>query len=261
MKIDDLYSSPLKQLHWLRIIIDEGHEFTSSSSNAVIVADRLVTAERRWIVSGTPAKERLFGVEIDLAALADAYEYRAEFAQDGFDDAASLTTGDGSLMSDASLTRLAVLDGQKPYNRDYEVKGAARNVGIMASNFLKVRPWAESNAEGKAEWVDHIYRHESFRDKTYSAFSSCLRRTLEALVVKVRPKQTGSLILLTSPKTQPDDVERDIVLPPLEHNVIYLEPSFYDKLTANLFILFLTANAVTSERTDVRHFPLFCRLF
>jgi hypothetical protein len=33
--------------------------------------------------------------------------------------------------------------------------------------------------------------------------------------------------------------------------VIYLEPCFYDKLTINLFILVLTANAVTSERTDV----------
>ena len=192
-----MYSSPLKQLHWLRIIIDEGHEFTSSSSNAVIVADRLVTAERRWIVSGTPAKERLFGVEIDLAALADAYEYRAELPQDIFDDTASLNTADGSLMSDASLTRLAVLDDQKPYNREYEVKGAARNVGIMASNFLKVRPWADSNAEEKADWAEHIYRHESFRDRTYSAFSSCLRRTLEALVVKVRQRQHIKPSILT----------------------------------------------------------------
>jgi hypothetical protein len=52
-------------------------------------------------------------------------------------------------------------------------------------------------------------------------------------------------------KTQPDDVERDIVLPPLTHKVVRLEPSFYDKLTANLFNLVLTGNAVTSERKDV----------
>jgi hypothetical protein len=41
------------------------------------------------------------------------------------------------------------------------------------------------------------------------------------------------------------------VLPKLDHKVIYLEPCFYDRLTINLFILFLTSNAVTSERTDV----------
>jgi hypothetical protein len=40
-------------------------------------------------------------------------------------------------------------------------------------------------------------------------------------------------------------------LPRLEHKVVYLEPCFYDRLTINLFILVLTANAVTSERTDV----------
>lgn len=228
LKIDDLYQSPLKQLHWLRIIIDEGHEFSSSSSNAVMAAGRLVTAERRWVVSGTPARDRLFGVEVDLAALADIDDL-------DFDDNTSLTTTDGSVASDASLVRRAALEKRRKYRKDEEVNGAAKSVGIMASNFLQVRPWAEFSTESKADWDDHIYRHESFRGKTWTAFSTCLRRSLETLVVK----------------TQPEDVERDIVLPPLEHKVKYLQPSFYDKLTANLFILFLTANAVTSERTDV----------
>lgn len=232
LKLDDLYQSPLKQLHWLRIIIDEGHEFSSSSSNAVMAAGRLVTAERRWVVSGTPARDRLFGVEVDLAALAEVDEMGSP---DSARDEDSASTLDGSLASDASFIRQAALEKRKEYRKEEEVNGAAKNLGIIASNFLQVRPWAEFSTEGKAEWEDHIYRHESFRGKTYSSFSSCLRRSLETLVVKTRP----------------DDVERDIVLPPLEHKVQYLEPSFYDKLTANLFILFLTANAVTSERTDV----------
>jgi hypothetical protein len=49
-------------------------------------------------------------------------------------------------------------------------------------------------------------------------------------------------------KTQPCDVE--VNLPPLSHKVVKLQPSFYDRLTANLFTLVLTANAITSERTD-----------
>jgi hypothetical protein len=47
-----VYESPLKKLHWLRIIIDEGHTFSSSSSNAVLVAKQ-IHAERRWVVSGS----------------------------------------------------------------------------------------------------------------------------------------------------------------------------------------------------------------
>jgi SNF2 family DNA or RNA helicase len=231
LKTNDIYSSPLKELHWLRIIIDEGHEFSSSSSNAVLVAEKLITAERRWIVSGTPAKDRLFGIEVDLAALAEAEGLPGEL----FDPSASPTNSDSSSNIEPSLVRQAALEKRKRYNRDEEITGAAKSIGIMASNFLKVRPWAEADDDRKVEWDDCIYRHESFRGRTYSAFSTCLRRTLETLVVK----------------TLPNDVEKDIVLPPLEHNVVYLEPSFYDKLTANLFILFLTTNAVTSERTDV----------
>lgn len=47
-----VYESPLRKLHWLRIIIDEGHSFSSSVSNAVLVAKQ-IHAERRWIVSGS----------------------------------------------------------------------------------------------------------------------------------------------------------------------------------------------------------------
>lgn len=47
-----VYESPLQKLHWLRIIIDEGHSFSSSFSNAVLVAKQ-IHVERRWVVSGS----------------------------------------------------------------------------------------------------------------------------------------------------------------------------------------------------------------
>jgi SNF2 family DNA or RNA helicase len=49
---DNVYESPLKKLHFLRILIDEGHHFSSSVSNAVLVAKQ-IQAERRWVVSGS----------------------------------------------------------------------------------------------------------------------------------------------------------------------------------------------------------------
>jgi hypothetical protein len=47
-----VYESPLRKLHWLRIIIDEGHSFSSAVSNAVMVAKQ-ISVERRWVVSGS----------------------------------------------------------------------------------------------------------------------------------------------------------------------------------------------------------------
>ncbi|EMC95387.1 hypothetical protein BAUCODRAFT_25426 [Baudoinia panamericana UAMH 10762] len=202
---DDLYDSPLKHLHFKRLIVDEGHYFSSTSGNAVAVANSIVTADHRWVVSGTPAKD-LLGVETENLWLTPG-------TQDG---------------------RSSLIEHRRNFHAHEDVGGAIKSLGSLASRFLRIRPWYADRFERKAEWDEYIYRHEDVRKRTYSGFSTSLRRTLEAIVIK----------------TQPEDVERDIELPPLSHEVVRLEPSFYDKLTANLFTLVLTANAVTSERTD-----------
>ncbi|KAK5120248.1 hypothetical protein LTR85_006454 [Meristemomyces frigidus] len=208
---DDLYDSPLKHLHFKRLIIDEGHFFSNNNSAAVAVANKLVKADHRWVVSGTPAKD-LLGVEVDMSTAENMWQ----------------TPG-------TKDCRDAALEQRRSFNYKEDTAGAVKSLGSLASSFLKIRPWCPPDAgERKADWDEYIYRHEDLRKRTYSGFSSCLRRTLEAMVVK----------------TQPEDVEKDIELPPLSHEVVRLEPSFYDKLTANLFTLVLSANAVTSERTD-----------
>ncbi|KAF2211524.1 hypothetical protein CERZMDRAFT_43371 [Cercospora zeae-maydis SCOH1-5] len=193
---DDLYASPLKELHFKRLIVDEGHFFSSGgTTSTILVANKLVRADHRWVVSGTPAKE-LLGVEIDAQ----------------------------SVGSD----RDAMLDLRRNFDAKLDRSGAIDSLSTLASNFLRVTPWTSTEAK------NHLYRHEDRRERTYSGFSLCLRRMLEATVVKTRP----------------EDYERDVELPPLHHKVVVLKPSFHDKLTANLFTLVLTANAVTSERTD-----------
>ncbi|CAO2651012.1 Nn.00g093090.m01.CDS01 [Neocucurbitaria sp. VM-36] len=203
-----VYESPLKKLHWLRIIIDEGHSFSSSVSNAVLVAKQ-IQAERRWVVSGTPAKN-LVGVEVDMSTL-------------------------GVDQNDPTSIRESTIEQRKLFSNGDENTKAAKALGSLASNFLMVRPWCDSGAEGKLDWDEYIYRHEHQYRKTYSGFSSCFLRTLEGLVVKTRP----------------EDVDKDIVLPPMRHRVVYLKPCWFDKMTANLFIQVLRANAITSERSDV----------
>jgi SNF2 family DNA or RNA helicase len=61
---DRVYESPLKKIHWLRIIIDEGHSFSSSVSNAVLVAKQ-IQAERRWVVSGSKSQRRVPHLHVD----------------------------------------------------------------------------------------------------------------------------------------------------------------------------------------------------
>ncbi|KAH0342609.1 hypothetical protein KCU81_g5564, partial [Aureobasidium melanogenum] len=206
---DDIYVSPLKSLHFLRIIIDEGHGMATENTRIATVASKLVEASHRWIVSGTPAKD-LIGVELDLV---------------------------GPVSHSESLRRETLLRQRKAYSVKDEKDGAVRSIGSMASNFLRIRPWCSAEDERGSDWANYFFRHEMLRprSRTFSGFSRCLRQTLESIVIR----------------TQSGDVERDIELPPLTHEIVRLEPSFYDKLTVNAFVFVLTANAVTSERTDV----------
>lgn len=206
------YTSPLKQLHWLRIIIDEGHGFSSGATNAAAVAEKLIKAERRWIVTGTPARD-LLGVEVDVPAMTSS-ESEEAFQK----------------YKEISLENRRIFDETQE-----RTSGAVKSIGALASKFLKAKPWSLAwYEEGGADWDDYIYKHADFRNRTYTSFSKCLRTTLQDIMIKTRP----------------EDVEEDIRLPPLRHQVVRLDASPSDKMTANLFVLLFTTNAVTSERRD-----------
>ena len=62
------HQSPLMEVHFLRIIMDEGHEFSSSGHRSTVYwALQKLCVDRKWIVSGTPASG-LLGVEVGTAA-------------------------------------------------------------------------------------------------------------------------------------------------------------------------------------------------
>ncbi|KAI4742196.1 hypothetical protein E4T50_07404 [Aureobasidium sp. EXF-12298] len=227
----DLYVSPLKSLHFLRIIVDEGHGMATENTRIATVAGKLVEASHRWIVSGTPAKD-LIGVEMDLVGPVSHSGTPAPS-----DDTNSQSGSGYSSNAAESLRHGTLLSQRKAYSAKDEKDGAVRSIGSMASHFLKIRPWCSAEDERGSDWINYFFRHEMFRPRTrtFSSFSRCLRQTLDSIVVR----------------TQPGDVERDIELPPLTHEIVRLEPSFYDKLTVNAFVFVLTANAVTSERTDI----------
>ena len=100
-------------------------------------------------------------------------------------------------------------------------------IGNIISRFLKVRPWSNKRDEEPASW-NHYMKPTNGRGRRVK--SHCLRSVLEDLVVKHRPEDVG------------------VELPPLTNRIVHLNPSFYDRLSINLFLMTLVANAVTSER-------------
>lgn len=201
------YQSPLMEVHFLRIIMDEGHEFSSSGhKNSAYWALQKLCVDRKWIVSGTPANG-LLGVEVGTAAFETSH------------DAAH----------DHRLTNFDLLEARRKESTLIQERKDLERLGIIVAGFLQVRPWANSKEHDTASWSKYIMPYSNGRRKVRS-----LKTLLDSLVVRHRI----------------EDIEADIQLPPLHNRVVYLQPSWNDKLSLNLFTLTLTVNAVTSERVE-----------
>ena len=154
------YRSPFRDLHFLRLIVDEGHSFVSSGSkgNAIHVLKRL-HVDRRWIVSGTPANG-LLGVEVGIAA----------------DE-----TLEGPPGIEFEKKQTALITRRKEIALAQERKDLER-LGQIVVDFLALKPWANLRAgEDPASWQRYIMPSKYGERKAKS-----LRGTLESLVVRHR---------------------------------------------------------------------------
>ncbi|KAJ5762421.1 uncharacterized protein N7511_005803 [Penicillium nucicola] len=198
--------SNLLGLHWLRVIVDEGHNVAGNGSNMVHMLKQL-HFERRWIISGTPSTG-LYGVEVSLA---------------------SQEANTSDTESPEEITAAVLKSRKKTGNAvDNELKDLDRMRRIVIE-FLDLKPWSNSRADDPADWTKYIkpLGADGQRRKSPS-----LRATLQSLVVR----------------HQLHEVNREITLPKLYNKVVYLEPTFHDKLSINLFLFGLAVNAITSER-------------
>ncbi|KAJ5202752.1 hypothetical protein N7449_004831 [Penicillium cf. viridicatum] len=191
--------APILDLHWLRVIVDEGHNLAGKTTEMVDFLRKL-KFERRWMISGTPLSE-MYGVELSIAS----QEVGTDDTESSPDDHA------GSIPQ----TR------RKGGNEDPDL----RKLGDMVHNFFKLSPWANN----PKEWA--CYTKTVGKDGI-SRKSPSLRATLQSLVIRHRY----------------ETVKKEITLPPLYNKVVYLEPTFYDRLYINMFLFTLAVNAITSER-------------
>lgn len=153
--------SPLTKVHWLRIIVDEGHNVAGHGqrTNMVHLLDQL-QVERRWIVSGTPSSG-LYGVEVSLAS-------RETYSSE----------------SDLSNATNTALRGRKKTGSalDNELKDMDKLRHIVVE-FLDLKPWSNSRADDPANWTKYMkpVGEDGKRRKAPS-----LRATLQSLVVRHR---------------------------------------------------------------------------
>lgn len=196
--------SPMTELHWLRVIVDEGHNVAGhgQKTNMVHMLNQL-HFERRWVISGTPS-DNLIGLEVSLAS----------------------QEANASDIESPEEVAAAVLQGRKKTGNagEREMKDLDR-LRRMVIEFLDLKPWSNC----PADWTKYI--KPKGEDGTRRK-SPAIRATLQGLVVR----------------HQDEAVSGEITLPKLYNKTVYLEPTFHDRLSINLFLFGLAVNAITSER-------------
>jgi SNF2-related domain len=134
----EAYHSPLRDLHFKRLITDEGHTMGNSnnsySSNSVIVVDFL-NVSAKWIVSGTPT-QGLYGES--MLAIGEENDV------DEFD------TNDTLDIDSEQKRKYPGIDPEQE-RKDLE------KLGNIATYYLKVRPWANTReGHDAAPWSHYV---------------------------------------------------------------------------------------------------------
>lgn len=128
------------------------------------------------------------------------------------------TSGLTTLFMEEDENNYVVREGFDPYQD-------LCKLGSLVTNFFQIEPWYST----PRLWSDTITK--PFKAGTIDSEYE-LSEFLKHLIVRHKM----------------EDVRKDIVLPKLHHKATFLKPSFFDRLSINLFTAVLATNAVTSQQ-------------
>ncbi|KAH8828285.1 P-loop containing nucleoside triphosphate hydrolase protein [Flagelloscypha sp. PMI_526] len=198
--------TPLLQVRWKRLVIDEGH--ISGTLNSVSTSfARQLSAQHRWIVTGTPTTNLL-----------------------------GLSFGVTPETSSSEVTTEADVDLAYPSTevscRVWESTDAAdlNKLGNMIASFIAVPQFASNPTLMKK----HVT--EPLMDK-------CGPRPWSIDVLK---KLMGSVMI----RHRIEDIEKDVTLPPMQHESVLLDLDPYALKSFNMLQVIIIVNAIDSERKD-----------
>ncbi|KAH7419761.1 hypothetical protein BKA64DRAFT_651563 [Cadophora sp. MPI-SDFR-AT-0126] len=238
--VKKVYHSPLKDLHFKRLIVDEGHTFGNSSSSSRTEASAVVDflqVSARWIVSGTPTKG-LYGAEVGIGSSQTT-------SREDTPSSSNTPSGSENISLRAVSTLLNIPKSERSsqtsskelsmYHK--QERKDIEKLGNIASSYLKARPWANRPEDNDYASWSHLIMQPRHGSKSRGNLD-CLRATLEGMIIR----------------HQQCDVELEVALPPLHQNLVFLEGSMQNKLSLNTFSMMIVGNAVTSERKDADYF-------
>ncbi|KAA1469224.1 hypothetical protein DENSPDRAFT_795695 [Dentipellis sp. KUC8613] len=213
--------SPLLQLRWKRLVVDEGHVHGNDKTRISMVA-QLLTVERRWLVSGTPTTNLLglsFGSNSELL---DENGWDLLYpSEEGLLQASNVDLGQDELLE---------VGGQVARVWTSRDRDNLQKLKKMIAYFLKVPQFANL----PSLFDTHVIQPLFGVNGPLPGAIQILEQVMQSVMIR----------------HQIADVEKDIVLPPLRHETILLDLHPLAAISYNALQGAIAINAVDSERVD-----------
>ncbi|KAJ3576884.1 hypothetical protein NP233_g125 [Leucocoprinus birnbaumii] len=217
--------SPLLQVRWKRLVIDEGH-VSASLSTHLTPFTKLLSVERRWIVTGTPTTN-LLGLSLGKNTISEFVSHtgREEYSYDDVREESNEIDEDSPSSSQETLSAPPTQRIWNKYDRE-----DLNKLDNMITHFVAVPHFIANPKLMSTHLRDPLMDKDGPRPGSIQV----LNQVMEMIMIRHRV----------------EDVEKDIMLPPVMHESILLDldPAVvksYNALQATIAI-----NAIDSQRTD-----------
>jgi hypothetical protein len=216
-------------------VIDGGHN-TGSNTNLLVPFAKLLSVERRWIVTGTPTAN-LLGLSFgrNSAAMSTLYDDALLHALE--DQSEEKSDTDEVDADEETIPRQWTLHDRQDLHK----------LGTMLIDFLSVPQFAAD----RKTFNDVIDPLMSGVGPTPGAID-VLTQVMQS--VMIRHRSVHHLMASSFSAHKPfsiSDVERDVTLPPISQETVLLDLDPYALKSYNALLTVIAVNAVDSERVDV----------
>ncbi|THV03958.1 hypothetical protein K435DRAFT_714928 [Dendrothele bispora CBS 962.96] len=233
--------SPLLQVRWRRLVIDEGH-VSASLSTRLTPFCKLLSVQSRWIVTGTPTT--------NLLGLSFGNKSNEEFVLDN-------NVNEGLLLDDSVKMDVDSEDDirrplETPTHEDVTESGTNTDTPLSIDSGVP-RIWNHLDHLDMVKLINMIAHFVGMRFLTDSQLVKS--HLMDALFDGKGPRPGAIRMLVQLMQAvmirhKINDVEKEIVLPRLEHERIYLDLSTFAAMSYNALQAAIAINAVDSERRD-----------
>ncbi|KAI0086370.1 SNF2 family N-terminal domain-containing protein [Irpex rosettiformis] len=247
-------TSPLLQVRWKRLVIDEGHiaSVKTLETNLMLLV-KCISVQYKWIVTGTPTTN-LMGLRFgEGSASSETTQSILKALQQ------KMLSGEKS-----GGSRVLDVNGLDSSNGKQEDSTSTSSIGAVVDNFELQYPDEDSQAHNETRrWTEQDRKDlvrlgnmlgNFLEVPQFAAKSSLFNSHVIAPLMSKSGPLPGSVRVLRQImesvmiRHRVEDVESEVTLPPMQQETILLDMDPYAVMTYNTMQSSIVINAVDSER-------------